>query len=209
MDVVLIAAAGVLAPFVVFAIWRRMPPDLDVKFSLAHWAGRIRSGMKTAAQSEARVDRLEGKRTPLRRPILAEHSLRRDAAEPIEVSVRGVTPTGSIRRLVVSAEPNAVRQAKRKSRSGGNGRLEPQWPAADATDGYIRPSSQEACPRCQDSASRGATYCHACGRRLASDATPVPSEQEPAPAEGADQPKKKRVRSRTRTSPRLGRSSLP
>ena len=65
MDVVLIAAAGVLAPLVVFAIWRRIPPDPDMKLWLAYWASRLRPGRKTAAKSEARVDPVDHTGTPL------------------------------------------------------------------------------------------------------------------------------------------------
>ena len=229
MDVVLIAAAGVLAPFVVFAIWRRIPPDPDMRSWLAHWASRLRLGRKTDAESEAQVDRFERDRTRMVSPILAEPPHERVSDEPEKKDwVRGVTHTVPIRRLAVSAAPRAaVKRANQTSRSASNGRPDPQWPALDTTNGYIRPSSQEACPRCQESASRGATYCHACGRRLASDATSVPTEQGPALAEGAeqaparaeaaDQPPKKVARkgakkgvgSHSRTSPRLGRSSLP
>ena len=184
--------------------------DPEWKLWLAYWASRLRPGRKPAAKSEARVDPVDHTGTPLSRPFLAEHPDGRVAVGPGNGSVRDATPNGSIRRLVVSAQPKAVRQSKAKSRSGSNGRPDPQWPAADATNGYIRPSSQEACPRCEDSASRGATYCHACGRRLASDATSVPPAPGPVLAEGAEQPpKRKAVGSRTRRSPRLGRSSLP
>lgn len=210
MEVVLIAAAGVLAPFVVFAIWRRIPPDPDMRLWLAHWASRIRPGRNSDAELEAQVDRVERKRTRMVRPIVAEPPQERVSDEPEKDWVRGVTHTVPIRRLAVSAAPRAaVNRSNRTSQSASNSRPDPEWPALDTTNGYMRPSSQEACPRCLESASRGAAYCHACGRRLASDATSVPMEQGPVLAEGADQPPTESVGSRTRRSARLGRSSLP
>ena len=191
MDVVLIAAAGVLAPFVVFALWRLIPSDLDVTWSPAHWASRIRPGRKTAAKSEARVDPVEHTGTPMSRPILAEHPDGRVAVGPGKGSVQDVDPNGvRFDGLSFPGRPGRSGSPSRNRGQAAMSRPEPQWPAADATNGYIRPSSQQACPRCQDSASRGAAYCHACGRRLASDATSVPTEQGPALAEGAEQPPK-------------------
>ena len=90
MDVVLIAAAGVLAPFVVFALWRLIPSDRDMTWSPADWASRIRPGRKTAAKSEARVDPVEHTGTPLSRPILAEHPDGRVAVGPGKGSVQDV-----------------------------------------------------------------------------------------------------------------------
>ena len=210
MDVVLIAVAGVLAPFVVFALWRRIPPDLDVQESLARWASRLRPGRKPAATSDARVDPVDHPGTPLSRPILAEPPDGRVAVGPGKGSVQDVGPRSSIRRLAVSGAPRTVGQSKPTSPSGSNGRPEPQWPAADASNGYIRPSSEEACPRCREFASRGAAYCHACGRRLVGDATSVPIEPAAAAAAEKDRPPgREGVGSRSRTSPRLGRSSLP
>ena len=210
MDVVLIAAAGVLAPLVVFALWRRIPPDPDMRLWLAHWASRLRPGRKPAAKSEARVDPVDHTGTPLSRPILAEHPDGRVAVGPGKGSVRDVTPTGSIRRLVVSARPR---------RSGSPRRNRSQQATADRTHSgrrsTLRMATSVPVPRrpaldARNSASRGAAYCHACGRRLVSDATSVPIEQAPAAAEGTDRPpKRKGVGSRSRTSPRLGRSSLP
>ena len=206
MDVLLIAAAGVLAPLLVFALWRLLPSDLDVTWSPAHWASQIRPGRKSAAKAEARVDPVEPTKTPMSRPILAEHPDERVAVGPGKRSVEGWTPTSSIRRLAVSG---AARQSKPTSLSRSYGRPEPQWPDADATNGYIRPGSQQSCPRCQGSALRGATYCLACGRKLTMAAGSDPTEQGPALADGVEQPPEKAVGSPTRRAPRLGRSSLP
>ena len=65
------------------------------------------------------------------------------------------------------------------ARIGGRGRAAdvpvPAWPAGDpvAPNGYIRLDPGGECPRCAVSASRGAHFCQACGRRLSASAAPA------------------------------------
>ena len=135
MDVLLIAAAGVLAPLLVFALWRLIPSDQHVTWSPA--LGRpIRTWQKDGGE-------IRGTGRPGR--------THRNAAEPPysrragqtsaywagRGTVQDATPRSSIRRLAVSGAPRAVRQSKSKSRSGTKVRSEPQWPPARSVNGYI------------------------------------------------------------------------
>ena len=209
MDVVLIAVAGVLAPFVVFAIWRRIPPT-------SMFRSRLRVGQPTQTWQKTGGD-VRRTRRPGRPPGNApepSYSRRAPGRTCCGWAGKGVGPGRRPSEFDSTAcrfrSPRTVGQSKPTSPSGSNGRPEPQWPDADASNGYIRPSSEEACPRCREFASRGAAYCHACGRRLVGDATSVPIEPAAAAADGKDRPPgREGVGSRSRTSPRLGRSSLP
>ena len=138
MDVLLIAAAGVLAPLLVFALWRLIPSDQHVTWSPARWAGDSDLAERRR-RNPGTVDPDEHTETPMSRPILAEPPDGRVAVGPGKGTVQDATPRSSIRRLAVSGAPRAVRQSKSKSRSGTKVRSEPQWPPARSVNGYIRP----------------------------------------------------------------------
>jgi hypothetical protein len=207
MDIILIAAAGLSAPFLVLVLWRRIPQGLEIRATPRRWNRRAGSG-RMPPGPETLVGSAEPKPAPSSGPILAEHTLGRDAVEQPGNAVRDVSPS-AIRRLVVSGTPEVVKRSKRRHPSGSKKPPEPQWPDAQATHAYIRPSSEQACPRCRESASRGAAYCHACGRKLGTGVTATLPQPEPVLAADSQEKPRKEVGAGRRTSRRLERSSMP
>lgn len=200
MDVILIAIAGLSAPFLVLVVWRLTPPDMDIPLSPARWIRRIRHG-KTAS---IEADDGWSEQTASTGAILGQHELGGDEVEQPAVAVRNVTRI-AIRELDGSAAPKPVKRSRRTPRSAAKKAPEVQWPDPEVLQSYIRPSSKQACPRCQDSASRGAAYCHACGRKLGTGST----EPSRVPAAGAEHLGRTEARPEPPTSSPLERSRMP
>jgi hypothetical protein len=177
MDIIVIAIAGLSAPFLVLVVWRVIPPDMDIPLSAARWIRRIGAGPTASIEG----DEDSSKQAASGGVILSQHEPARDEIVQPTVAVANVTRIAT-RDPDVSAAPKSVKRSRRTPRSASKKAPDVQWPDSEVGQSYIRPSSEQACPRCQDSASRGAAYCQACGRKLGTGAT----EPNPVRAAGAE-----------------------
>ena len=206
MDVVLIAAAGVLAPFLVFALWRLIPSDRDVSV-VAGSTGPARSDLAEKRRRNPRHEstRIEPTGTPMSRPILAEHPDERVAVGPGKGSVEDVDPKEfEFDGLSFPGRP-AVRQSKPTSRSRS------QWPARAAVAGcrcheWLHPSQFSAGLFSMPGFSVAGSNVLPRLRAEARERLRHLSLRAGAGARrGVEQPPKKAVGSRTQRSPRFGK----